>query len=156
MSPLSLNLLTQGWAFLIISGRFFFPAQMLSIYKSLVCPCMVYASRVWGGLHTNSPFGHSGERIANFHPLSDCAIMLYLFLSSTDTFMLNALLNLLTVCLYYFHSHSPPPLNFILLLTPILSRPFIQEINSIFVLLSLKMGTHYPAWPIQPAQTGQG
>ena len=70
--------------------------------------------------------------------------MLHLYLFSTSIFMLTALLNLLTACLYPYCGLAAQ--DFVLLLIPILSIILMQELTSIFILSSLTLvnsGTLY-------------
>ena len=63
--------------------------------------------------------------------------MLHLYQSSTAIFMLTALLNLLTACLSTSHGLAAQDL--LLLLIPIMSIFLMQELTSIFTLLSLTL-----------------
>src|ERR1051325_10561441 len=47
--PLFLNKLLRGYIVLRLLQYFFTPPQLLALYRGVVCPCMKYASHIWGG-----------------------------------------------------------------------------------------------------------
>ena len=125
--------------------QFFFPYQLLTLYRSLIRPCMEYAFHIrGGGCSTYTKLLHKVESKAFrlidspsptvcLQPLTHhCNVaslaIFYRF------FMLTALLNLLTECLptsrgLATHDYLP---TFI----PILSTSIMKELTSIFTLAS--------------------
>merc|ERR1711980_20048 len=71
------------------------------------------------------------------YKLLKSAAVLLLFLSSIVIFMVTALLNLLTACLP--PSRGLAAQDFLLFLTPMLSKPLMQELTSTFTLSSLPL-----------------
>ena len=76
--------------------QFFSPYQLLTLYRSLIRPCMECTSHVWGGFHA--------ELLNKIESKTFCLIdspplTLRRNVTSLDIFMLTALLNLLTACL---------------------------------------------------------
>lgn len=111
---------------------------MISIYKSLVRPCLEYASHVLGGsTHTAllNRVESKAIRLINSSPLTDfnllkSAAMLLPLLSFIAISMLTALFNLLNACLHptrglAAHEFIPVPIT---MLTDFL----LQELTSIF------------------------
>ncbi len=118
--------------------HFFSPQQMLTIYKGLVRSCMEYASHIWGEINPYRVESKAFRLIGS--PLTGCLLRLKSRRSVASLsifiaiFMLTALRNLLTACLPPSCGFST--LGFPLLLTPILSKPLMQESTSTFVLSS--------------------
>ena len=125
--------------------QFYSSPQLLTLYRGLICPCMEYASHVWGGsTHTAllNRVESKAFRLINSSPLTVfslflIAAMLPLLLSFTAIFMLTALLILLTACLLCSHGLAAQDLP--LPLTPTLSTSLMQELNSILSLSSLSL-----------------
>ena len=81
---------------------FFFPSQLVALYRGLIRPCMEYGSHVWkGSTHTVllKRVESKAFRLINFSPLTDSLDFLShrrnvtAYLSSTVIFLLTALLN---------------------------------------------------------------
>merc|ERR1711980_84880 len=116
------------------------------MYRGLVRPCMEYASHVWGGsTHTAllDRVESKAFRLINSPPLTNCVLPLKLRR------------NVASLSVLYRYSHAncsselancmPPPSrglaaqDFLLFLTPMLSKPLMQELTSPFPLSSLPL-----------------
>ena len=101
--------------------QFYSPPQLLTLYRGLIRPCMVYASHVWGGsTHTAllNWMESKAFRLINSAPLSDCLQLL------------SHRRNVASLALFYRYFHANCSSDLANCVPPLLPRPRCTRLAS--------------------------
>ena len=101
--------------------QFFSPPQLLTLYRSLICPCMEYASHVWGGSTHTALLNRVESKVfclINSSPLTDCLQPL------------SHCRNIASLALFYRYFHANCSSDLANCVPPLLPRPRCTRLAS--------------------------